>query len=110
MKPATNAKVESGGMASDGGLLVANDFTGPGKEQAKAGLYALRKADLFNLLCLPPYLEDGNVDQAVVAAAGAYCERRRAVLLVDPPSPWVDKDAAKAGVPDLGTTPIPTTP
>jgi phage tail sheath protein FI len=103
-KPATNAKVDVGGMASDGGLLEANDFIGPGKEQSKAGLFALRKADLFNLLCLPPYLEDGNVDQSVVAAAAAYCEKRRAMLLVDPPSIWVDKDAAKAGVAVLGTT------
>jgi phage tail sheath protein FI len=103
-QPATNAKVEAGGMASDGGLLEAKDFTGPGKEQAKAGLYALRKADLFNLLCLPPYLADGNVDQTVVTDSAAYCEKRRAMLLVDPPSTWVDKDAAKAGVAALGTT------
>lgn len=102
--PATNAKVEDDATASDGGRLADDDFIGPGKEQAKAGLYALRKADLFNLLCLPPYLEDGNVDQTVVAAAAAYCEKRRAMLLVDPPSTWVDKDAAKAGVAALGTT------
>ncbi|HQR28580.1 MAG TPA: phage tail sheath subtilisin-like domain-containing protein, partial [Nocardioides sp.] len=103
-QPATNAKVEGSGLGSDGGLLEAIDFTGPGKEQAKAGLYALRKADLFNLLCLPPYLEGGDVDQTVVTAAAAYCEKRRAMLLVDPPTTWVDKDAAKAGVAGLGTT------
>ncbi|WP_439436868.1 phage tail sheath family protein [Pseudarthrobacter sp. YS3] len=103
-EPATNAKVEVGGMASDGGLLGDNDFIGSGKEQAKEGLYALSKVDLFNLLCVPPYLKDGNVDQAVVEASAAYCEQRRAMLLVDPQSTWVDKDAAKAGVAKLGLT------
>ncbi|MHA7287969.1 phage tail sheath family protein [Arthrobacter sp. MDT3-44] len=102
---AARAQADSyGGMASGGGALDANDFIGPGKEQAEAGLYALSKADLFSILCLPPYLEDGNVDQSVVAAAAAYCEKRRAMLLIDPPAMWADKDAAQAGVAFLGTT------
>ncbi len=45
----------SGVPASDGKDLVANDFTGTGTESDKRGLYALEKADLFNLLCIPPY-------------------------------------------------------
>ena len=51
----TNAK---GAMeASDGlALTKADDFTPANAEQAKTGLYALEKADLFNLLCIPPYL------------------------------------------------------
>jgi len=88
---------------SDGAALTANNFTGPGKENSKQGLYALRKADLFNILCIPPYLSSSDVDAAVVAEAGAYCERRRAMLLADPPSAWLDKDKAKSGVIDLGT-------
>lgn len=88
---------------SDGVDLTKDDFTGVGKENAKQGLYALRKADLFNLLCIPPYLTDGNVDQALVAEAAAYCERRRAMLLVDPPTTWTDKDAAKSGLVAIGT-------
>jgi phage tail sheath protein FI len=87
---------------SDGKALTANSFTGPGKEDAKQGLYALRKADLFNILCIPPYKSD-DVEPSLVAEAGAYCERRRAMLLVDPPLAWRDKDAAKAGVADVGT-------
>ncbi len=56
-QPPTNTKVAAADMGSDGGLLDAKDFIDAGKEQAKTGLYALRKADLFNLLCIPPYLE-----------------------------------------------------
>jgi phage tail sheath protein FI len=88
---------------SDGGKITANTFTGVGKENAKQGLYALRKADLFNILCIPPYTDAGNVELSLVAEAAVYCERRRAMLLVDPPAEWGDKDAAKAGLIDVGT-------
>jgi phage tail sheath protein FI len=87
---------------SDGDPLTSANFVGPGKENEKKGLYALRKADLFNILCIPPYNGD-DVDASLVAEAAVYCERRRAMLLVDPPSAWGDKDAAKAGVIDVGT-------
>jgi len=88
---------------SNGAPLTAASFTGPGKENAKEGLYALRKADLFNILCIPPYTNTGDVDVSLIAEAAVYCERRRAMLLVDPRSTWADKDAAKAGVIDVGT-------
>jgi len=101
--PATNTKVADADQASDGGPLAAADFTGGGKENAKEGLYALLNADLFNILCIPPYLAAGDVDSALVAAAGQLCEQRRAMLLVDPPVAWTSKDAAKNGVSALGT-------
>lgn len=101
---ATNAKVAASAMASDGGNLDNNDFTGSGKENAKTGLYALKKADLFNILCIPPYLATGNIDTALVGTAASYCEQRRAVLLVDPPATWTDKDKAKSGVSAIGTS------
>lgn len=93
-----NAKKTSNGMA-----LEVGNFNGPGKQADKKGLYALRKADLFNMLCLPPYKADGNVDASLVAEAAGYCEHRRAMLLVDPIASWTDKDAAKAGVSSVGT-------
>jgi len=74
-------------------------------EEAKAGLFALEKADLFNLLCLPPYTSTNDVNPSLVAQAAAYCEKRRAMLLVDAPSNWTDKDKAKAGIgAGVGTT------
>jgi len=86
-------------VASDGGLLEEDDFTGPGTAEAKQGLYALKLVDLFNILCIPPYKLTGNeydVDVTLVSDAAAYCELRRAMLLVDPPSAWIDKDTAKS--------------
>jgi phage tail sheath protein FI len=101
--PATNAPVQQADRASDGGAIVSADFIGPGTEAGKRGLYALSKADLFNILVLPPYTNTGDVEAALVTAAGVYCEKRRAMLLVDPPSTWNDKDDAKGGVGGLGT-------
>jgi len=101
---ATNAKVAQSAMASDGGNLDNNDFTGSGKEGAKTGLYALEKADLFNILCIPPYRTDGDVDTALVGSAAAYCEKRRAMFLVDGLASWTTKDTAKSGVASIGTS------
>jgi phage tail sheath protein FI len=91
--------------ASDGDPLTFNDFIGPGSETANEGIYALAKADLFNLLCIPPYKDgdDDAVEPEVIAAAAALCEMRRAMLLIDPPKAWHDKDAAKTKAAALGT-------
>lgn len=73
-----------------------------GDESAKTGLYALEKTDLFNLLCVtPPNRKmDVGVD-GTLAAALEYCVKRRAVLLVDPPSDWTDARKAEAGIDQL---------
>lgn len=44
------------------------------------GVYALEDIDLFNLLVLP-----GVQNMGVLQQAAAYCEQRRAVLLIDSP-------------------------
>jgi phage tail sheath protein FI len=106
--PATNSAVVSAGEASDGDALDEDDFTGVGKEGNKEGLFALAKADLFNLLCIPGYVDTGDgfdVDLGLTTSAAIYCEARRAMLLIDPPSAWLDKDAAKSGLAaGIGTT------
>ena len=87
----------------DGGALVENDFVGPGMEAAKQGLYALYNTDIFNILCIPPYLAAGDVDPDLWSKAGVFCEIRRAMLLVDPPTAWASIALAIAGVGTVGT-------
>jgi uncharacterized protein len=89
--------------ASDCEAITEDEFIGPGTEGNKLGLYALEQADLFNLLCIPPYTATGDVDIDLVSEAAAYCEKRRAMLLVDPPSGWVTKDIAKSQFTDAAT-------
>jgi phage tail sheath protein FI len=90
---------------SDGGEL--NQAAYEGSKDNKTGLYALDKADLFNILCIPPDTRDGDTLPAVYQTAMAYCKERRALLIVDSPKAWsLNKDTAaadaKKGLPDLG--------
>jgi len=63
----------------------------------KRGFDALRRVDLFNLLCVPP---DARAEQAdgyalrtsVYQDALNFCAARRAMLIVDPPPLWSDVD------------------
>jgi phage tail sheath protein FI len=89
---------------SDGVSIDKNSFIGPDKEAAKEGLYALEDVDIFNLLCLPPYKNDRkDVDESLIATAAAFCEIQRAILIVDPPSSWKDKDKARDNKGKIGT-------
>ena len=87
---------KKGMTASDGIALAIGDFIPDGAQENKKGLYALEQVDLFNLLCIPPYLSTGDVDVSLISEAASYCElKRRAMILVDPPSSWIDKKTAK---------------
>lgn len=87
--PATNAKpTVAAELATDGGALTEASFNGSGLEAAKKGIFALDKADLFNLLVIPPYKSDSSVDTGVVTSANLLCERRRAMQLVDGLPTW----------------------
>ncbi len=70
---------------TDGAVPDTDDYAGTGFEAAKRGLYALEKADLFNILVLPPSAPDGDAPDDLWVSALAYCRRRRAFLVVDPP-------------------------
>jgi len=75
--------------AGDGGHLDPNDITeGAGLEDNKRGLFALDKADLFNLLCIPPDTRGGNTKETVYQKAMRYCVDQRAMLIVDSPFDW----------------------
>jgi hypothetical protein len=102
---ALSSKVPDAKKSNDGVDLDLATVTGT--EAAKTGIFALEKADLFNLLCIPPYTnldndKGGDVDAGILDPAAAYCEKRRAMLLIDAPSAWGDKDAAKGGIAALG--------
>jgi phage tail sheath protein FI len=90
LRTASDAAAAKG---SDGTFLDASDYLAPGK----AGIMALENTDLFNLLCIPPDT-NGDIPGNVWDSAGAYCLARRAMLLIDPPANWRDKDAARNGV------------
>jgi phage tail sheath protein FI len=101
--PTTTAVAAANG--ADGSGVGDAQFNGTGLETAKKGIFALRKADLFNILCIPPYNGTADVGSTVITDAVAYCEKRRAFFLIDSPSGWTDKDKAKNGVTAFVGTP-----
>ncbi len=88
-------------------LTKADDFTPNLAETNKTGLYALEQLysidGLFNILSIPPYTLSGDVDVSLISDAAIYCEKRRAMLLVDPPSDWKSKTLAKQKFSDANT-------
>ena len=93
------------GKGNDGGPLQDIDVTGEGIDnfqQDKRGLYALEKADIFNLLCIPPFEQGTTLSTVVVGDAVSYCEQRRAMMIVDPPHEWGKAQTALTAASDLG--------
>jgi phage tail sheath protein FI len=88
---------------TDGLKIEEKNFIGGTLEGDKKGLFALEDADLFNLLCIPPYEPGGDIDDSLVSAAAAYCEKKRAMLIVDPPKAWNTIAKAKDNVANVGT-------
>ena len=86
----------------DGGQLSDSDVEG--------GIAALDRADLINLMVIPPYVpEPGgptgfkDVSPAVWGKAVEYCQQRRAMLLVDAPQVWNVGSAAEQTISDVVT-------
>jgi phage tail sheath protein FI len=79
-----NAAAAAGGSAG----LGAADLLGDPSQHT--GMYALDHVDLFNLLCIPPDPADAAFDdlRPLYQAAAVYCQKRRAMLILDPPAAW----------------------
>jgi phage tail sheath protein FI len=89
-RPAEQADAAATG-GDDGQRLDA--LTYQGDLDAKTGMRALEKADLFNLLCIPPDSRAPDAAEEAIfgqvwGSAATYCVDRRAFLIVDPPASW----------------------
>lgn len=93
LRPALQRFFENGGASA-----VAVRVADAGLDGVRAGLEALEQVDLVNLLVLPAESADRDDAREIVAAAVAFCERRRAMLLVDPPASWTSVAAIQAAM------------
>ena len=88
--------IQATGGGNSGPLSASDIATGGGLRAARAGIYALERTDLFNLLCIPAS-DDADLYPDVYQAAMVYCAERRAILIVDPPLRWsANPDSAVA--------------
>jgi phage tail sheath protein FI len=99
--PADSAN-DDGLNGADSAALEQADYEG--SQSDKTGIFALEKADLFNLLCIPPDTRGGDIPPPVYQAAMQFCAEHRAMLIVDSPSAWsANKEtAASTAVSGLG--------
>ena len=86
--------LEIGVRGSDGSELSDYDIIGSDRDHS--GLWSLDAFERIDLLCLPP---PPGRDHGVTTflAAERYCERRRAMLIWDPPLEWTTADSAIIG-------------
>ncbi len=84
-RPVDVADVLPSTKGSDGGKASPAELLGT--PSAKTGIYALLDVDLFNILVVPETFDMQDLEAgAVISAAVALCEQRRAFCIVDPPS------------------------
>ncbi|MGO4700709.1 phage tail sheath family protein [Dyella sp. 2RAB6] len=102
--PAAATSVAVTTVAQDSEML-STDADYLGNQNAKTGIYALKKVDLFNLLCIPADVRGGDTSNGVYQNAMALCVDRRALLIVDAPGAWTSPTAINAStVSGLGLT------
>jgi len=100
MRPLVTASPVNATGGSDGTDITPTQING--SLNAKTGIFALEKADLFNLLCIPPATRTGDTDPTVYQAAVQYCSDRRAMLIVDSPAAWGANPATAAAQAQAG--------
>ena len=84
--------VHSNPDGDDGGPLTDYDLIGSAVHGT--GLFALRAADQFKLLCVPPLARDVDVGISVLLVAARFCRDRHAMLVIDPPCAWTSAESA----------------
>lgn len=91
VKPPKDSKSFQGGSNGDAPPTYV--------EYWKVAKPILDKVDLFNLMCIPPNVRDGSnvadddAGKGLLSQALEYCEERRAMLIVDPPTKWTNPSA-----------------
>jgi phage tail sheath protein FI len=81
--PVDAAKKGVNGDAVDGTKITTATL-----QAERQGIYALDAVDLFNLLYIPPFARDTDVDTSTLAAAAKYCTDHRALLIADLSLAW----------------------
>ena len=92
------ARTLGAGVSADADYVYADDLLGPGNAPTDydlvgsasegTGLFALEQVPCIDLLCLLPLAAGQTVGPVALFAAERYCQRRQALLLVDPPPSW----------------------
>lgn len=74
----------------DGKEITDAEISAAALEPLRKGIWMLEHADLFNLLCIPPFSFEapGDIGSQTRSGAAAYCAKRRAMFIADPLNAW----------------------
>ncbi len=72
----------------NGAPITDDEVSDADLEGQKKGIWALEKADLFNLLCIPPFSFGGDIGSQTRTQAAKYSRGRRALYIADPLIAW----------------------
>ena len=97
----TTSTAVTGG--ADGNPISSAEVTASGLQASRRGMYALERTDIFNLLCIPPYIRGASLTTTDIDAATEFCLAHRAFFIIDPPSSWSDARSAVDNRGDAGT-------
>jgi len=87
-----------GGGVDETAPITDADLVAPSLEATQGGLWLLDKADLVNLLCIPPLAPGVDVAASTWNSAIQYATHRRTFVIVDPPAAWTTAAQASVGV------------
>jgi phage tail sheath protein FI len=94
--PAEASGGDDGNPISDDQISGINN--GVDTNENSTGMYSLRRADLFNLLCIPPPEPDADISMDTISDAASFCKAERAVFIADPRSAWTTVSDAEQGI------------
>ncbi|HEC20623.1 MAG TPA: phage tail sheath family protein [Gammaproteobacteria bacterium] len=88
-RPTEASDVAFNADGDDGGTITDAEVSDASLKDPRKGIWALEKADIFNLLCIPPFaLDTGDISSQTRTEAAAYCLQRRAIFIADPLRDW----------------------
>jgi len=91
---------DSNNDGDDGAPLSDYDIIGSATQ--RTGLFALDAVERLNFVYIPPLArgqsDEREVGLSALAIAEAYCRKRHAMLIVDPPLAWSSADTALRGL------------
>ena len=104
--PVANDPLPPGSLAfntdgADGATITDAEVSAAALQAPKRGIWALEKADLFNLLCVPPFSFEGDVGSQTRSEAATYAKSRRALYIVDPLVAWDEPSDLTTGANSL---------
>lgn len=92
--------VSSNPDGDDGRPITDYDIIG--SQSRCTGLFALDAVEELSFVYLPPLARSVDIGVSTLLVANRYCQERRAILIVDPPSGWDTPADAMRGLRELG--------